>query len=283
MRLHRSWCLVVTVVSAAGPICGQAAGGGAGAATAEPSPGSQVAIEVACNPVSISWPTSSSASTRIKGPELAVVSTDLRPKDVALFLDGRFVGRARYFNGKKGFLYLQPGRYRLVAAKDGLQPAAFSIDARPGCRFDIKHRMLKGRKGEPPQYDEPAGKGKPVRWIYGPVGGSAVMPVEVERRGGGPDTSLRPDLSNRRTAAESSRLPTATLRLTVEPASATVFLDGRKLVTGDELGRMVQPLAISAGSHTMVVRAAGFADRTVSFEVGEAETRELEVVLEPVE
>jgi hypothetical protein len=47
------------------------------------------------------------------GPELAVVSIDVRPKDARVHLDDRFVGRARYLDGKPGYLYLEPGTYDL--------------------------------------------------------------------------------------------------------------------------------------------------------------------------
>ena len=142
----------------------------------------------------VTWPASSSGIRKIKGPTLSVVRADLKPKASRLFLDGRFVGRAHYLNGKKGFLYLLPGNYRLEAVREGYQTEVFSIRARPNCRFDIEHKMKKVRGGGTEYAGIPHGKGKPIQWIYGPV-----TPQTSNRpptSPGGPDPSLRPDLQN---------------------------------------------------------------------------------------
>ncbi len=273
---------LIVVMAAAGVIA--AAGVYAAEEGAEPGSGSSpvkpAAIEVMCSPVNISWPSSGTPSAREPGPTLSVVSADFRPKDVPLFLDGRFVGRARYFNGKKGFLYLQPGRYQLVAASDGLKTEVFSIDARPGCRFDIKHRMVKGQQGREEGYEAPPGQGKPQQWIYAPTGPSPQAEA-VGRPSPGPDPSLRPDLGGTKSAADLTRHPSGSLRVRVQPSSATVFMDGRLLATGEEIARMVGPFAVPTGPHTILVRAPGFTDRTVTIELGQGETEELEVVLAP--
>lgn len=242
-------------------------------------------IEVQCTPVNISWPPSSSGGASIAGPELSVVRTDFRPKDVPIFLDGRFVGRARFFNGKKGFLYLQPGRYEVVAWSAGLASEVFVIDARPGCRFDIKHRMTKGQRDLGDGFEAPRGKGEPTQWIYGPLkapdnGSDPAVDVAVRRRTGGPDLTLRPDLGWATPTPAVPKNAMASLNLKVKPPAATVYLDGRMLATGEEISKMVGPLAIPAGAHTVLVRAEGYTDRSVTFEVGEHATSELEVILD---
>jgi hypothetical protein len=282
MNVRRSWCFALAMASLVGVTGGHAVGGDSGVETAPSGADRQVAIEVPCSPVSVSWPPDSSSSSRIAGPELAVVRTDLRPKDVGLYLDGRLVGRARFFNGKKGFLYLRPGRYRLVAWDQRLQAAAFLIEARPGCRFDIKHRLRKGQPGElPPGLAAPQGKGEPERWIYGPVG-EGVPAAEPDRAPGrGPDLRLRPDLTTSASLGVDRRSPMASLRLTVRPDSATVYIDGKRVATGAELARMVQPLAVTAGAHAIVVQADGFTERSLTVEIEEGAVEELELSLEP--
>jgi hypothetical protein len=110
-----------------------------------------------------------------------------------VFLDGRFAGRARYFNGRKGFLYLEPGSYRLELRMDGYRTAAFSIAARPSCRFDILHRMDKSRGSSAgPVLPE----GKVTHAGLAPVEGAAAAPPPPGRPGG-PDPALRPDLGSR--------------------------------------------------------------------------------------
>ena len=279
MVIDQRWCIALML--AAGAVSpGRwvvAENGSGGGPTHDPS----TATEITCSPVNISWPSSSSNSGRMPGPELSVVSTDFRPKDVALFLDGRFVGRARFFNGKKGFLYLQPGRYELVAASGGLKTEVFMINARAGCRFDIKHRMVKGEPGGGSEFEAPPGKGKPLQWIYGPVGGP-IQPTEPDRRrGAGPDPRLRPDLGAKQPAPVDRRQPMASLRIRVKPSTAAVYLDGRMLATGEEIAKMVEPLAVPSGTRVILVRATGYTDRTVTVVVEEGETEELDIALEP--
>ncbi len=207
-----------------------------------------------------------------------MVRTDVRPKDARVHLDGRFVGRARFFNGPKGYLFLQPGSYRLELRLDGYAPAAFEIDARGGCRFDVKHRLGRDRaaKAEAPEGD--FGKGRPSQRVFGPIG-AGDRPARTAPPGG-PSLELRPDLAQK-TPQEPTPERDASLRLTVRPASASVYLDGVLVATGEELEKMVGPLAISSGQHVLEVRGEGWATRTVTFEAARGVTAEIEVVLEP--
>jgi len=151
-------------------------------------PSSGPILDVSCSPVGVTWPASPSGTSKIEGPQMSVVRTEFNPKSARLFLDGRFIGRAHYFKGKKGFLYLLPGNYRLEAVKEGYRTEVFSIQARPNCRFDITQKMQKARGAGFEYAGVPSGKGKPIQWIYGPV--NQPMPAPT----GGPDPSLRRDL-----------------------------------------------------------------------------------------
>jgi hypothetical protein len=119
-----------------------------------------------------------------------VVQAQVKPKSARLFLDGRFVGRAHHFRGKKGFLYLLPGEYRLEVVKEGHLTEVYSIRARPYCKFDLVLKMTKTRGAGKEYPGIPSGKGQPIQWIYGPVN-QAFAPAH-----GGPDPSLRKDVPN---------------------------------------------------------------------------------------
>jgi hypothetical protein len=215
---------------------------------------------------------------RLNGPQLSVVRTDFRPKDVRLHLDGRFVGRARYFNGKQGYLFLEPGRYRLEFQFGGYRTEVFQIDAQPGCRFDIKHRMERQGGSRKEEKGDRPGKGVPSQRVFGPI--DAAPEPERPGRRGGPDPSLRRDLGAESTEKPPPRSTNASLRLKVLPTAATVQLDGVFLATGSELDMMVEPVAITAGDHILEVMAPGFATKKVSFHVGRGEVEEVQVVLQ---
>ncbi len=228
-----------------------------------------------CIPVTTYWvgPVPSDGMTR--APDLAVVSIDVRPKDARVLLDDRFVGRARYFDGTPDYMYLEPGRYSLELELGGYRTVVVELEAAAGCRFELKHRLerlpdtrVEGRGGD-------EGKGKPMIRVFAPVQTTdATIPSRPE---GGPDMSLRPDLTAAVSAEPVSREDGAGLRLTVHPPSARVSIDGQFVATAAELSRMEGPLAISVGRHVIEVAGDGFAPLRREVEVAAGE--ELEVVL----
>jgi len=263
------------MVVACGALTAQADG-----PTGRPDPAAAVApsiSEVPCTPVDTMWPTSTSGPYELQPPRLAVAVTDLRPKDAVVLLDGRVTGRSRYFNGKKGFLYLEPGRYTMGIELDGYRSEAFVISARPGCRFDIRLRMEKARGTGEVSYPKTLGKGVPTQWIWGPVGSTAAPPPSSMPHG--PDPSLRPDLGGAPPQVPRPEALSGSLRLRVEPATASVFLDGSFLATAHELDLMATAVAVPAGQHVLEMRAPGFAPRSEEINVVAGELVELHVEL----
>jgi len=233
---------------------------------------------VPCASVSTTWPVFDGQSPKLSAPALSVVRTNFRPKDVRLFLDERFIGRARYFNGKKGYLFLEPGRYRLECRMGGYAIEVFEIEARANCRFDIRHRMERSSETGLETKGDPPGKGIPTQRVFPPVT-SGASPRSTGASGG-PDTTLRPDVdaSPPREALGTDRQ--GSLRLRIRPLRASVFLDGGFLATGEELDLMVEPLAVAAGPHRLEVQAPGFTIQVLQIEIGADESREIDITLE---
>ena len=268
MGIDRKWCIVVMAAAGVTAAAGVFAAEEGAEPGSGPSPVKPAAIEVMCSPVNISWPSSVPPSAREPGPTLSVVSADFRPKDVPLFLDGQFVGRARYFNGKKGFLYLKPGRYQLAAASDGLKTEVFSIDARPGCRFDIKHRMVKGQQGREEGLRGAARKGQATAVDLPHDRG-----IDRGRSGWSPQPGPGPEPAAGPRRDEIRRGPIPASHGLVENPSAS-----RHRRRFSSMGDCSRPARRSPGwsnrsrfprgPHTILVRAAGFTDRTVTIEFG---------------
>jgi hypothetical protein len=97
-----------------------------------------------------------------------VVRIDVRPKDARVHLDGRFVGRARYFNGKKGHLFLEPGSYRLELRYRGYQTVAVDLEASKQCRYDLNHRLERGGQDADADDEGRYGQGRPLTWKFSP-------------------------------------------------------------------------------------------------------------------
>lgn len=254
----------------------------AGAAAA----GEQVNASVGslpCIPVATYWVGPPQTSGAPPGPGLAVVSTHMRPKDAQLVLDGRFIGRARYFDGTPGYLYLEPGNYRLEVRMGGYATEVFEIEAEVGCRYTLKHRMLR-EKGTPKErVNDPPGKGKPLERVFGPRTETQVAKAATGPVTGGPDVSLRSDVGSKDRGTDGADVETASLQLVVRPPSAKVYLDGSFLATGSELTSMVGPLAVSSGKHSIEVRAPGFstAERTFDLERGQVLSITIDLEVSP--
>ena len=235
-------------------------------------------VMLPCTPVAAYWNGPPPAAGMPPGPQLAVVSIDVRPKDARVHLDDRFVGRARYLDGKPGYLYLEPGIYDLELRLEGYLTVLVELDATPSCRYDLKHRMEKARQEVPDGSASAFGKGEPFDRVFGPL--VKTEPEVALSRQSGPDPSLRRDLDRRsKRATDAVQMPGSSLRLRVMPDSASVSIDGVFVATGRELALMQGPLAITAGKHEVVVSASGFVAASKSIELAEGEVLELEISL----
>jgi len=219
---------------------------------------------------------------QVVDPELAVIRTSIRPKHTRLYLDGTFIGLATDFDSSPDYLYLERGRYRLEAELGGYSNHVVEIDARRGRAYEIKVRMER-ISGQPKEgwWDRPD-RPKPLPRVYAkaspPAGDADTQPV-------GPDLRLRPDLqppgSRAAAGGEPVSSPGASVRLRIQPDSASVYLDGDFLATAKELNRMIAPLAVQPGQHTFVIMAPGFETHTIEVDTATEAHRVTEIALEP--
>jgi hypothetical protein len=207
------------------------------------------------------------------GPEFDI---DVRPKDARVYLDDRFVGRARYLDGKPGYLYLAPGTYRLELRFDGYQTVSVALPAGAGCRFDLRHR-LERMPGTSKEHKADYGEGKPFNRVFAPL----VTATEGLTTGPpvGPDPTLRPDLDPADSSSGEKRPTGAALKIAVSPDSASIAIDGAFAATAQELLRMEGPLAVSMGSHVLEVSAPGYEKFTQTIELENGEVLEVSVDL----
>lgn len=235
-------------------------------------------VMLPCTPVAAYWNGPPPAAGMPPGPELAVVSINVRPKDARVHLDDRFVGRARYLDGKPGYLYLEPGTFDLELRFEGYRTVLVELDATSSCRYDLKHRMepAKGTSSGSPR--DTYGKGEPFDRVYGPK--AKKEPKVASSHRSGPDPSLRQDLDRRSDrTADAMKTSGSSLRLRVMPDAASVSIDGVFVATGRELALMQGPLATTAGKHDLVVSAPGFVSASKSIELVEGEVLELDFSL----
>ena len=263
--------------AATGP-SGQAVDSPAADAPSDPSQtGGFLADDVPCSAVAAYWNGPPQAPGMPQGPELAIVSTDIRPKDARLLLDGRMVGRTRYLDGTPGYLYLEPGSYRLEIHFDGYQTIGVNLVASVGCRYDLKYRMERVPGTPKEQKSATGGKAKPFHRVFGPVESGLVESASLSAHG--PDPSLRRDLEPSATRDGPSAPIAGALRLRVSPDDAEVLIDGEFVATGRELARMQGPLVTQPGPHVVDVVAPGYESARRSVNLARGEVVELAIEL----
>ena len=270
--------LALLAVGSEGVVAQTAAQSTAGASEGSVSAVDASQVMLPCTPVAAYWNGSPPAAGMPPGPQLAVVSIDVRPKDARVHLDGRFVGRARYLDGKPGYLYLEPGTYNLELRIEGYRTVLVELDATPSCRYDLKHRMEKSRQNVSDPSAIAYGKGEPFNRVFAPRVQTEPEVMSPDRPG--PDPGLRRDLDSRSNSTfDAVEIPGASLRLRVRPDFASVSIDGVFVATGRELALMEGPLAVTAGKHDVFVSATGFIADSKLIELDKDVVLELEISL----
>ncbi len=197
--------------------------------------------------------------------QLGAFDLNVRPKKTEVYLDGQFIGTAGQFDGFPDHLWLEEGSYELIFYRPGLGTERRVLSIYPGVVVDVRLRMQPGESVPPAELTS-------VRRAEGAM---AEVRSAYERQKRQP-ASTAPEAG----AELDTRAAPGRVRLSVLPADASVYLDGRLLGSGDELGRLHAGLVVEAGSHLLEVVRPGYATERREFAVEEGDEVELEVLLE---
>ena len=63
----------------------------------------------------------------ITDDQMGSLSFDVRPKDAKIYVDGEFVGLAKYFDGQKRKIKILPGEHIIMLRRQGYQDIAKKI------------------------------------------------------------------------------------------------------------------------------------------------------------
>ena len=196
--------------------------------------------------------------------KLGAFDLNVRPKKAEVYLDGQYIGTAGRYDGFPDHLWLEEGSYELIFYRPGLGTERRVLSIYPGVVVDVRLQLVPGESVAPSELstvDRSEGAMAEVRSAY-----------EQQARAASP---APPPAS----AELDTRGVPGRVRLSVLPADASVYLDGRLLGSGDELGRLHAGLVVEAGSHLIEVVRPGYATEQVEFAVEEGAEVELEVLL----
>lgn len=163
------------------------------------------------------------------------------PKQAEVYVDGYLAGIVDDFDGVFQRLDVPPGEHELTLYLDGYETITEQLLFRPGSTIDIRHQMRALAPGESngprPEAARPspsAGASNPAMGPGGPRG----------RRAPGPD--MPPPVS---------QAGFGTLAVRVQPATATLFVDGEEWHAPEGGGPIL--IDLPEGPHEIEVRAEG--------------------------
>lgn len=196
---------------------------------------------------------------------LGAFDLNVRPKKAEVYLDGQFIGTAGQFDGFPDHLWLEQGSYELIFYRPGLGTERRVLSIYPGVVVDVRLRMQPGESVDPAELSDVDRE---------PAGGAMAEVKAAYDKQQSEDRAAAPSSAELDTRSAPGRV-----RLSVLPADASVYLDGRLLGSGDELGRLHAGLVVEAGSHLIEVVRPGYATERREFAVEEGAEVELEVLL----
>jgi len=208
-------------------------------------------------------------------PDMGALDLDIRPEEAQVYLDGHMIGIADNFDGWPRHLWLEEGTYDLVFFLEGFETIARQYTIYPGLVIDVEDRMVQGEAVLPEDLLAKSSANREERLRRRLERGEEV--------GAAPDWQDRVRQEREGMADEDAydaRSEPARLRLSVTPADAAVYLDGRFLGTGEELGQVSAGLIVDAGPHELEVTRPGYEPKTTTFEAEAGEEVELTVELE---
>lgn len=203
-------------------------------------------------PWGLAWYPAYPADDRIGGLALKI-----RPKKTKVYVDGEYAGKGGEFDGWPSYLWLEIGRHELIFFREGYETEVRVVDVRSGPVRGYRVELEKGTARPAEELTE-SRTGSPADGRVAAAGAGRVSP--------------KAELDLRR---EPGRF-----RLEVQPSDASIYLDGRFLGTGEQLGSLRGGMMVDSGEHLLEVVRPGFATERVEFQITDGEEKRVQVELE---
>jgi hypothetical protein len=203
----------------------------------------------------------------------------VKPPEASVYVDGYFAGKVQEFDGKLQRLHLLPGQHEIVVYLAGYRSLKQQLYLGPNATRTIEGTLEKLGAGEeqepePKPSERPRVEPPPPDENYPPQPPPQRGPMS--RRPPPPVPQEPPPAPPR--AAEEEPSPFATLAFRVEPAGATIRIDGKQQwegPTGDD--RLI--IQVSEGHHMIDVERNGYEPYSTDVDVRRGETRPVTVTL----
>ena len=213
---------------------------------------------------------------------LGALDLNVKPKKAEVFVDGEYIGLVKDFDGFPGYLWLEKDTYDISFYLPGYQTLTRTFSVHPGNVVDVRLRLEAGEAVLPEKPEKPrerAANRPPARWRDRDSDRGRDYGRDRDSDGERPGRFQEQRREVEEEKQRDVRSEPGRLRLTIAPADATVYLDGRFLGSGEELGRLHAGLIVEPGEHSLEVLRPGFDSQRLEVRVGEGEEVELSVEL----
>ena len=216
---------------------------------------------------------------------------DVSPGKTEVWIDGRYTGTADDFDGFPQYLWLDAGTYDVVLFREGYKTIARQVSIRPGQVIGMGDRLQPGESVRPENLATKTHERRDER-----VRSEEERRDAIAREGDGLDdwrerARQRMNERNAYGHEEGGEAEVSApdddvigrLHVNVDPADASVYVDGRFVGTGIDLQRVRNGLRLEPGEHRIAVVRPGRKAVEQSFTVAVGEEVELEFDLESLE
>lgn len=198
----------------------------------------------------------------------ASVRFDVTPQDAEVYVDGYYAGIVDNFDGMLQRLRVEPGQHEISLYREGYRAVHQRVYLTRDRTFKIRKQMEKLSAGE-------AGEPRP---IPAPLPAGAQPPRPLPRNGRGtPPNPPPPNAPPVGSAAPGAQAATGRLTIQVQPADASVSIDGQPWPASPGQDSVV--LDLSEGRHVIQVRKSGYVGYLTEVEVRRGETTTVNINL----
>jgi hypothetical protein len=222
------------------------------------------------------------------------IDTEVWPEMARVYLDGRYIGAAKDFDGSEDYLYLRPDDYTLEFRLRGYESASIDLNVEAGAKIEL-NRKLRRVPGSPDvaPTNPPQPEGGVRRYwdkqgdrlvAYPGRGNNARNGRETGGADDDPPEDQTPPTPHSSMDSDRARHSApARIQLSLNPSDSVVYLDDHLIGTAAEINRADEGLSVEPGAHTITVTRPGFKPQTVNVEVSSGESKEVKLSLEKID
>jgi hypothetical protein len=246
--------------------------------------------------------------------DMGALDLDLSPGDTEVYIDGERLGTVDDFDGWPQYLWLPKGTYDLTFYRDGYKTLARQVSVYPGVVVDMDDSLEQGASVRPQDLQTKTHERRDDRTLYERRRGEKIDRGEWDSRRSDDENwhhrapHHRHDADRDRDRDDADRdddrndsdrndagdramehgmehgdmavgSDSGWLHLDVDPEDSSVYLDGRFVGTGSELGSLQHGLKVGVGEHHLAVVRPGHKPDQRDFKVTKGQEVKLSVDL----